>query len=80
MTSHHWDRGMRDITRRVPLQQKRDQSASREKRGSSGGRPPRFDTAGHRERHAVELAHAVGGTTRHRERRMIRPERELRPG
>lgn len=31
-----------------------DQARNRKKRGSRGGRPPKFDAVGYRERHAVE--------------------------
>ncbi|MFE3883073.1 hypothetical protein ACFXPQ_09180 [Streptomyces lydicus] len=33
---------------------RRDQVRDRQKLGTRGGRPPRFDPADHRERHAVE--------------------------
>lgn len=36
------------------IPEKKDQAAHRLKRGSRGGRPPTFDAADYRERHAVE--------------------------
>jgi transposase len=38
------------------IPEKKDQAAHRLKRGSRGGRPPKFDAADYRERHAVECA------------------------
>jgi hypothetical protein len=39
---------------RCTIPEKRDQIANRKKRGSHGGRPPKFDAADYKERHAVE--------------------------
>ncbi|MEU3740036.1 IS5 family transposase [Streptomyces sp. NPDC032198] len=39
---------------RCTIPDKADQSRNRQKLGSRGGRPPRFDPADYRERHAVE--------------------------
>ncbi|TMV00030.1 IS5 family transposase [Streptomyces sp. DASNCL29] len=39
---------------RCTIPEKRDQTANRKKRGSCGGRPPQFDAADYKERHAVE--------------------------
>ncbi|MCX4819956.1 hypothetical protein OG883_08565 [Streptomyces sp. NBC_01142] len=39
---------------RCTIPDKIDQARNRRKLGSRGGRPPRFDPADHRERHAVE--------------------------
>ncbi|MFF2012368.1 hypothetical protein ACFVWY_25240 [Streptomyces sp. NPDC058195] len=39
---------------RCTVPDKADQAHSRQELGSRGGRPPRFDLAGHRERHAAE--------------------------
>jgi transposase len=36
------------------IPEKKDQAANRTKRGSCGGRPPKFDKYDYRERHAVE--------------------------
>ena len=44
----------RDIKCTIP--EKKDQAAHRVKKGSQGGRPPKFDKADYRERHAVECA------------------------
>jgi len=38
------------------IPEKKDQAANRIKRGSRGGRPPKFDRVDYRERHAVECA------------------------
>jgi transposase len=38
------------------IPEKKDQIRNRKKRGSGGGRPPKFDKADYRERHAVECA------------------------
>jgi transposase len=38
------------------IPEKKDQAAHRRKRGSRGGRPPKFDKIDYRERHAVECA------------------------
>jgi transposase len=42
----------RGIRATIPI--KRDQQANRLKRGSRGGRPPRFEPEVYRQRHAVE--------------------------
>ncbi|CAL9327552.1 IS5 family transposase ISBli8 [Streptomyces sp. enrichment culture] len=39
---------------RCTIPDKADQAANRKKRGSRGGRPPRFDQVDYKERHAVE--------------------------
>ncbi|MDG4857665.1 hypothetical protein P8605_05760 [Streptomyces sp. T-3] len=39
---------------RCTIPDKAAQARNRKKRGSRGGRPPRFDKIDHRERHAVE--------------------------
>jgi transposase len=44
----------RGIRATIPI--KRDQQANRRKRGSRGGRPPRFDPDIYRQRHAVECS------------------------
>jgi transposase len=44
-------RGIRCV---IPI--KADQAANRRKKGSAGGRPPAFDQAAYRQRHAVECA------------------------
>jgi transposase len=41
---------------RCTIPEKKDQAANRIKRGSGGGRPPKFDAIDYRERHAVECA------------------------
>jgi transposase len=38
------------------IPEKKDQASHRVKRGSRDGRPPKFDAADYRERHAVECA------------------------
>ncbi|MFH7340876.1 hypothetical protein [Streptomyces sp. KHY 26] len=38
------------------IRDKADQARNRQKLGSRGGRPPRFDPTGSRERHAIECA------------------------
>jgi transposase len=53
-------RANRDYLRRrgikCTIPEKKDQAAHRLKRGSHGGRPPKFDPVDYRERHAVECA------------------------
>ncbi|MGW7045172.1 IS5 family transposase [Streptomyces avermitilis] len=44
---------MRQRGIRCTIPEKRDQIANRKKRGSRGGRPPKFDPADYKERHAV---------------------------